>query len=250
LLSQQTPHAGYNFKDLEEIAPLLEATTAGPTTRWAARAAQRYRAYVTVGYPEKSAALNADGTTVNYNSIVTVAPDGKVLINYRKTFLYYTDETWAAEGDKSFFAGELQGIGQVAQGICMDINPYRFEAPWDTYEFATHVLESQSQLVILSMAWLSRLGAQELTELPLRPDNETLTYWVERFYPLQISSKQPVFVVFANRCGLEGSACYAGTSAILCFRDGRGYIYDILGKWDEQCMIVDLQKVTFPISSH
>jgi protein N-terminal amidase len=204
---------------------------------------------VTVGYPEKSDKVNPDGTSVNFNSIVTVSPKGDILINYRKRFLYYTDETWATEGvnnPEGFYAGDLDGIGAVSMGICMDINPYKFLAEWSKYEFANHVLQSRSQLVILSMAWLTRLAHQELTELPLRPDNETLSYWVERFYPLQVASGQPVFLVFANRCGIEGSACYAGTSSILCFRDGRGYIYDILGKWDEQCMVVDLQKVGAP----
>jgi protein N-terminal amidase len=238
---------GYNFSSLGDVTPYLEPTCAGPTTQWATRTAQKYKAYVTAGYPEKSSAVNADGSTVNYNSIVTVSPKGDVLINYRKLFLYYTDETWASEGEnspKGFYAGDIEGIGSVSMGICMDINPYKFLAEWNKYEFANHVLQSRSQLVILSMAWLTRLAPQELTELPLRPDNETLSYWVERFYPLQMSTGQPVFLVFANRCGIEGSACYAGTSSILCFRDGRGYIYDMLGKWDEQCMMVDLQKVS------
>jgi len=179
---------------------------------------------------------------MNYNSTVTVAPSGDVLANYRKRFLYYTDETWASEGNKGFFKGELEGIGTVAMGICMDINPYKFLAPWDKYEFARHVLETRSQLVIISMAWLTRLGPQELRELPLRPDNDTLSYWIERFFPVRVSHRQPVFIVFANRCGMEGSACFAGTSSILCFREGRGYIYNVIGKWDEQCMVVDLQK--------
>jgi len=124
-------------------------------------------------------------------------------------------------------------------GICMDINPYKFLADWTKYEFANHVMQAKSQLVVLSMAWLTRLVPQELTELPLRPDNETFSYWVERFFPLQ-ATQQPVFFVFANRCGIEGSACYAGTSSVMCFRDRKGYIYDILGKWEEKCLVVDL----------
>jgi protein N-terminal amidase len=129
-------------------------------------------------------------------------------------------------------------------GICMDINPYRFEAPWNAYEFANHVIESRAQLVILSMAWLTRLSPQELRELPLRPDNETLQYWIDRFYPVHLSSGGPVFIVFANRCGIENAACYAGTSALICFKDGKGYIYEMLGKWEEKCMVIDLQKVS------
>jgi protein N-terminal amidase len=184
---------------------------------------------------------------INYNSAVTVSPTGIVLANYRKRYLYYTDETWAAEGDNKknesgFYAGEVDGVS-VAMGICMDINPYQFLAPWDKYEFANHVITSGAQLVILSMAWLTRLSQQELEELPLRPDNDTFSYWIERFFPLQNAQGGPVFIVIANRCGVEKEACYAGTSTVISFRDGRGYIYDILGKYDEQCMIVDLKQV-------
>jgi protein N-terminal amidase len=236
---------GYNFSSLEDITPFLEPTAGGVSTKWAARAAQRYRCYVTVGYPERSTKKHPNDDFMNFNSQVTVLPSGEVLSNYRKRFLYYTDETWASEGDKGFYYGAVDGIGCIAMGICMDINPYQFLAPWTNYEFASHVLETGAQLVIVSMAFLTRLSPQELRELPLRPDNATLEYWVERFYPVHRSNRQPVFIVFSNRCGIEGSACYAGTSSIICFREGKGYIYDLLGKWDEQCLVVDLQKVRY-----
>jgi len=243
LVLPELAFSGYNFPSLEDITPFLEPTAGGVSTKWAARVAQRYRCYVTVGYPEKSTKKHPNGVDfMNFNSQVTVLPSGEVLSNYRKRFLYYTDETWASEGDKGFYYGAVDGIGCIAMGICMDINPYQFLAPWNNYEFANHVLETGAQLVIVSMAFLTRLSPQELRELPLRPDNATLEYWVERFYPVHRSNRQPVFIVFSNRCGIEGSACYAGTSSIICFREGKGYIYDLLGKWDEQCLVVDLQK--------
>lgn len=40
---------------------------------------------------------------------------------------------------------------KAAAGICMDINPYKFEAPWTAYEFANHARESRAKLVIVSM---------------------------------------------------------------------------------------------------
>jgi protein N-terminal amidase len=254
-----TKSTGYNFPSREQIDPYLEPTTSGTTTKWAQETAQIYRCYVTVGYPEKTIISGTDTNenVINYNSAVTVSPTGTVLANYRKRYLYYTDETWAAEGDNKqnesgFYAGEVDGVS-VAMGICMDINPYQFLAPWDKYEFANHVITSGAQLVILSMAWLTRLSQQELEELPLRPDNDTFSYWIERFFPLQNAKGGPVFIVIANRCGVEKEACYAGTSTVISFRDGRGYIYDILGKYDEQCMIVDLKQVgplyCFPLFS-
>lgn len=53
-----------------------------------------------------------------YNSAVTVNSEGQVVANYRKSFLYYTDETWALEGP-GFYDGEIEGLGNVAMGICM-----------------------------------------------------------------------------------------------------------------------------------
>lgn len=53
-----------------------------------------------------------------YNSAITVNPEGETIANYRKTFLYYTDETWALEGQDGFYGGEIDGLGKVAMGIC------------------------------------------------------------------------------------------------------------------------------------
>jgi len=41
-----------------------------------------------------------------------------VLANYRKSFLYTTDESWAEEG-RGFYAGDIPGgAGKMAMGIC------------------------------------------------------------------------------------------------------------------------------------
>jgi protein N-terminal amidase len=52
-----------------------------------------------------------------YNSAVTVNADGEIIANYRKSFLYYTDEAWASEGS-GFFACRVANLGNVAMGIC------------------------------------------------------------------------------------------------------------------------------------
>lgn len=58
-----------------------------------------------------------------YNSAVLVSPQGNVLANYRKSFLFTTDETWAEEGP-GFFAGDFKGsLGSVSMGICMSSTP-------------------------------------------------------------------------------------------------------------------------------
>lgn len=53
-------------------------------------------AYVVAGYPERADPPLASGK--GYNSAIVVSPTGEVVHNYRKTFLYETDKTWAAEG--------------------------------------------------------------------------------------------------------------------------------------------------------
>ena len=54
-----------------------------------------------------------------YNSSITVNREGETLVNYRKSFLYYTDETWALESEQGFFAGDLNGLGRTSIGICL-----------------------------------------------------------------------------------------------------------------------------------
>lgn len=47
-----------------------------------------------------------------------MGPDGENAAHYRKAQLYYTDETWALEGNKGFYGDHITGLGQTAAGIC------------------------------------------------------------------------------------------------------------------------------------
>lgn len=203
-----------------------------------------------MGYPEVAQEKEqAVGFTkeMYYNAQLVVDENGEVVANYRKSFLYYTDETWAEEGDveRGFaqlrFRPGAKGEDVVKSvnttfGICMDINPYRFEAPWTAWEFANRILDSKSQLVIISMAWLTQLDREELDALGTKPDLGTFNYWIQRFMPLfqrkmehadsgeSEDGEKRVVVVFANRAGEEGGygedkspVRYAGTSAVLAF---------------------------------
>ncbi|GES65907.1 hydrolase, carbon-nitrogen family protein [Aspergillus terreus] len=239
---------GYNFPSREAIAPYLEPAGQGPSAAWARQTAKKYGCKVCVGYPEIEAASagrdQASSPGTCYNSLLVVDERGEVILNYRKTFLYYTDETWAAEGDAArgfheLTFGPLPGGGGKAVatsfGICMDINPYRFEAPLTAWEFAHRVLDSKTELVVLSMAWLTLLSREEMAHLKDRPDMDTFNYWIQRFLPLVRKRMQhgvdvdgaggkQIIIVFANRAGEEeGSegaspARYAGTSTILAIR--------------------------------
>ncbi|KAL4792358.1 carbon-nitrogen hydrolase [Aspergillus venezuelensis] len=259
---------GYNFPSLESIKPYLEPAGKGPSAEWARKTAQRLGCKVCVGYPEIE--TDEQGNEKFYNALLVVDEKGSVLLNYRKTFLYYTDETWASEGSAELGFHQLtfpkespsrpQGEAAIlppppestanAQaktdkeiatsfGICMDINPYKFEAPYSAFEFAHRVLDSKSQLVILSMAWLTLLSREEVDALAGGPALETFNYWVQRFMPLLRKQMQHtanadadgdsnpdgeknIILVFANRAGEEDGgapptslARYAGTSTII-----------------------------------
>lgn len=243
---------GYKFLSLEAIQAYLEPTAAGISTRWAKVIAKRYDCIVSIGYPEYAApdhALPNASTSPfgnNFNSTVTVAPDGKILAHYRKSFLYMTDETWASEGS-GFYAGvlPLRGGCRVAMGICMDINPYKFEAPFEKCEFATHAVTSGAELVVLSMAWSSlQLTSEDLKDHALQPDLATLSYWVSRFRPLQEKDTNvPTILVMSNRCGTEHDTNYAGTSTVMRLCGERVDLWEVLGKGEERCLVVDTEMV-------
>jgi protein N-terminal amidase len=188
-----------------------------------------------------------------YNSMVIVDSAGEVVGHYRKSFLYYTDENWAQEG-QGFFAGVIPigASGQrmkTAAGICMDINPYKFQAPWTAYEFANHARESRARIVILSMAWTTHLTAEELAEQSTVPDTHTVLYWGERLRPLMNSAtgaEDEVVVICANRTGLDGicprigDVKYAGSSCVFSMKKGQDVrIWDIFGRAQEGVLMVD-----------
>ncbi|KAL9082223.1 MAG: hypothetical protein Q9159_006586 [Coniocarpon cinnabarinum] len=282
LVLPELAFSGYNFPSLEAIHPHLEPTAAGKSTRWAVKTAKRLQCTVTIGYPELHKTDDPITSPVNptiqdynandfeldpspafpsptgqkrFNSTVTVGPDGKVVAHYRKSFLFTTDETWAAEGP-GFYAGtwpleaplrsqralhsSQNGNGvakapgqegmtsqgtkttRVAHGICMDINPYKFQTPWETYEYATHCKKTNADLVLNVNAFLTSHNsveaayrtAEELAEEAAQPDTHTLAYWIARMRPL-VESEKEVVVVCANRTGREGDATYAGTSTVM-----------------------------------
>ena len=112
---------GYNFKSLQHITPFLEHSGSGITSLWARTTALKYDCTVAVGYPER-ADRGGSGYVgpQNFNSAIVVNGDGETVTNYRKSFLYYTDETWASEGT-GFFHGQVGNLGQVTMGICLSL---------------------------------------------------------------------------------------------------------------------------------
>lgn len=113
---------GYNFRSLDHISPFLEEQKKGVSSLWARSIALKHDCTVIVGYPENVAPTPGGETDVEtyYNSAIIYDSEGDAVGNYRKTHLYYTDETWALEGH-GFFQGHLAGQGMSTLGICMDI---------------------------------------------------------------------------------------------------------------------------------
>lgn len=241
----------------------MEPSGSGISALWARTTALRYNTNVVVGYPEKvDISPNWPTGPEYYNSAILVNGDGETVANYRKSFLYPLDETWALEGKHGFFADHVPGLGNTAMGICkssevthhlcclpikttnhvigMDLNPYRFEAPWHAFEFAFHILEARANLVIITMAWLTREDSKSFTRMPNEPDMNTLAYWAQRLEPvIRNESSEEIIVVFCNRTGLEGNAVYAGTSAVIGIQEGEVKVYGLLGRGVKELLLID-----------
>ncbi|KAL7822789.1 hypothetical protein V8C26DRAFT_387455 [Trichoderma gracile] len=241
LVLPELAFSGYNFKSLQDISPFLEPSGSGISALWARTMALKYNCTVLVGYPEKvDVSPNWPTGPEYYNSAIVVNGDGETIANYRKCFLYYTDESWALEGNRGFYDGYIPGLGNTSIGICMDINPYKFEAPWHAFEFAFHILEVESNLVIVSMAWMTREDRRHFSRMPNEPDMNTLTYWVTRLEPLiRSNNEDEIIVVFCNRTGIEDEATYAGTSAVIGIQEGEVKVYGLLGRGEKELLVVD-----------
>ncbi|KAK7912030.1 carbon-nitrogen hydrolase [Apiospora marii] len=247
LVLPELAFTGYNFKSLQSISPFLEPSGSGISSLWARTTALKYNCVVGVGYPEKVDVASRWPTSPEYyNSLIVVNGEGETIANYRKSHLYYTDETWALEGTEGFFTDHIPGLGNCSMGICMDLNPYKFEAPWHAFEFAFHVLDTESNVVIVSMAWNTREDARHFSRMPKEPDMETLTYWVTRLEPLiRTENDEEIVIVFCNRTGIEDDAVYAGTSAVIGIKDGEVNVYGILGRGEKELLVIDTDNAPY-----
>ena len=171
LLLPEMAFSGYCFDDVADVSRVAE-TDDGPTVRWCAKHAARLGCTVLCGYPrrvpgakirhdEKNGAADESSADALYNALVAVGPDGTTLTHYHKSFLYVVDKTWADEGsgfvcvDIPVRKGKDDATAYVRAtlGVCMDINPREFEAPWEAYELATAAKAHGSSLLLFASAW-------------------------------------------------------------------------------------------------
>ncbi|KAG7194633.1 Carbon-nitrogen hydrolase [Scheffersomyces spartinae] len=261
---------GYNFDSPQHIKPFLEPTPPGDGVSFllAQELSKQYKCFTLIGYPETTP------QQVTHNSCLLTAPLGSLLVNYRKTFLYETDKQWGCHEnpekpddypffpkfdiiwDKSYYLNrdgekDYKPI-RTALGICMDMNPYEFTAPFNKFEFSLSCLINQVKLILFPTAWLSSLSpsieeglsseeklklakpfekfwdteTSETSDDPCDPTfiaheplKSTNDYWILRFFPFlnhpmnQLPSSK-VTVVINNRVGVEKDILYGGSSTI------------------------------------
>jgi len=135
----------------------------------------------------------------------------------------------------------------ILRGISLTLfSPYRFEAPWNAYEFGFHILEVKANLVVLSMAWLTQEDSATFTPFTQEPDMETISYWIQRLEPvIRKGQKDEIIVVFCNRCGIEDDVVYAGTSAVVGIKNGEVSVYGLLGRGVKELLIVNTDRPPF-----
>ena len=135
----------------------------------------------------------------------------------------------------------LSRVGTGLSPAHRDLNPYRFEAPWEAYELSGAAAGARASLVLLTMAWLRADGCAPTAPADAAlPDLDTLRYWLARLQPLlDVRGAAEALLVLSNRSGSEGAATYAGTSTVLGIRDGELTLYGMLGRGTEEVLVAD-----------
>lgn len=111
-------------------------------------------------------------------------------------------------------------IVTAAVGICMDLNPYKNEAPYYEYELAYSCLRQQVSLLLCPMAFLSTtyLGFPE--PIASHPEEALIEYWMLRLPPLT-RLVEPVTFIACNKVGRDEGIRYGGTSCAVLFEGQR-----------------------------
>ncbi|CAO1628937.1 unnamed protein product [Parajaminaea phylloscopi] len=246
---------GYIFESAEQIRSLSESVrghaSKSVTIELASQLSKRLGCYTLMGFPElvesnetassaasdpldsrpRSSAKRAEPRCPRwFNSAVLTSRDGTVLHVFRKHFLFTTNEAcddqdglWAEEGP-GFQYIDLPDIGRLACGICMDMNPYRFNEPFDKYELANWCLEQQVDILAMPMAWLSSAASKGEHTRHSEPDLEVINYWAMRCRPLWLPglpshSGRPksTLLVTSNRTGQEGGESMSCSAQPVCW---------------------------------
>ncbi|PWN96844.1 carbon-nitrogen hydrolase [Tilletiopsis washingtonensis] len=261
--------SGYIFPTPASIEPSLErlstrssssrTSSSSPTQALCSSLARRLECYVLCGLPAllahafssssaSSAAFDARpsepspsgsgrsnaGEEGAYNAALLLDRTGEAVHVFRKHFLYEADEAWACEGPGFEFVDLPKPLGRLAVGICMDLNPYRFQAAFDSFELASFCVRNHVDTLALPMAWLKpevedeeqasakSEAAEGQSEGELEQDarqaqhqaQQMIHYWLLRLTPL-LEAPHRCVVACANRVGQEGGTVFGGSSCVL-----------------------------------
>ena len=218
------PEIGFGRYSLDVSGAREAARGAAKIVAWARWVARTLGCHACVGH------VREDETSGElFNSQTTVDARGDVVGVYDKTHLYVADEAWATEGRGGFerrtltlkvLRGDGRGTRErevtCTSAICMDINPYKFESPWDAYELANAAVGSE--LILFSSAWTSAHPEDDLEtkRKPVRFE-DVVSYWIARLEPL-IGARNAPRLLVANRVGVEHEIQFTGCSCAIDLR--------------------------------
>ena len=236
LVLPELAFTGYLFRDVAHVAPLAERVGDGPTTSWATACASRLQCTVIVGFVE----AGDDGRLYNSQLVVSPSCVVGVLACHRKAHLFAADETWASEGSvvgTTFLLQLGDTAVKCALGICMDINPKGFTAPFRAYELATATLAADAAVLLFSSAWCDRspLDPPDYVPPPVSA-LETQSYWASRLAPLQSDDSVRYFVC-ADRTGREATTTFCGSSCVMALGYGRVQLLATLDEREEGVLV-------------
>ncbi|KAA1083501.1 Carbon-nitrogen hydrolase [Puccinia graminis f. sp. tritici] len=256
LMLPEMAFTGYNFRSFEDIEPYIESEVDGITITWAKETAKKLNCHVIIGFPQK---IQEPDVKQIYNAMGIVSNQGELIKVYHKTQLYPpVDPLWARPG-AGFSMVDLNIArvdGQPGKpvnccvGICMDLSPNRFEAPFEAYELSTFATKNKAELLLCCMAWLD-LGPQpnpNRTEMgkSAAETSEQLKHWDMRCTPFWSLENRSAAI--CNRVGVESEAVYCGTSCVISnsksfknlMKDNTSIVIDYASKQKPELLMVEL----------
>ncbi len=165
---------------LGERAVEMAEPFAGPSVRWVAGLARRYRIAVIMGYAE----LSPDGQKA-YDAAFVVDGHGQVLDSYRKMHLFQAEAGSFLPGDSPCVIDF--GLGPVGLLICYDL------------EFP----EAVRELALRGAQWVAACTG-----------NMVPNQHLQEVYVQARAAENRLWVALANRIGREGDLTFFGGSAL------------------------------------